>query len=366
MSNFDPNAIIRGAQLTLVGALRALKNPALFKYEHYRQAAIAVAAGVVIRLVVEVPIILVRLVLWFIAFFIDAGKVTWDDKIISGIQFTERSVLQVPFLLMTMMRYLVPTLDHTFMDSLKWVDQTYVQKHQSEDPEHLRSMYYPNLRLYSMHEDKPSKKTPMDALLPFFVRSGKRALLSLAVYVLSFLPYVGNFILPAASFYTFNKAVGPVPAIVIFGSGFVLPKRWVVMFLQSYFSSRSLMRELLVPYFTRIRFSKEQKARWFRDREGLLFGFGVGFYLLIKMPIFGVLIYGIAEASTAYLITKITDPPPPPTYSEGFAESQVRWKNKNEFLRLPLARLDAHNVSTDKPQRNPIRVDEAASHHKLT
>lgn len=32
----------------------------------------------------------------------------------------------------------------------------------------------------------------------------------------------------------------------------------------------------------------------------------MGYYFLIKIPLLGVLIYGIAEASTAYLITKIT------------------------------------------------------------
>ncbi|KAI4254781.1 MAG: hypothetical protein LQ352_002906 [Teloschistes flavicans] len=108
----------------------------------------------------------------------------------------------------------------------------------------------------------------------------------------------------------------------------------------------------LEPYFSRIRFNKEQKRLWFRDREGLLFGFGVGFYIFLKIPLLGVLIYGVAEASTAYLITKITDPPPSPAYSEKFAESQVRWTNKHEFLRLPLANLDAHNTETNSGKQN--------------
>jgi hypothetical protein len=43
VTNFDPNAILRGAQLTVVGALRALQNPALFTSEHYKQAAIGMA-----------------------------------------------------------------------------------------------------------------------------------------------------------------------------------------------------------------------------------------------------------------------------------------------------------------------------------
>jgi len=55
------------------------------------------------------------------------------------------------------------------------------------------------------------------------------------------------------------------------------------------------------------------------------------------------------------LITKITDPPPSPAYAEKFAESQTTWKNKQEFLRLPLANLDANNADTVGPRlQNPI------------
>ena len=99
---------------------------------------------------------------------------------------------------------------------------------------------------------------------------------------------------------------------------------------------------------------------WFHDREGLLFGFGVGFYIFLKIPLLGVLIYGIAEASTAYLITKITDPPPPPspTASEKFAESQVRWTNKHEFLHLPLDNLDAPKADTKRQDREFIQSRE--------
>ena len=86
----------------------------------------------------------------------------------------------------------------------------------------------------------------------------------------------------------------------------------------------------------------------------MLFGFGVGFYIFLKVPLLGVLIYGIAEASTAYLITKITDPPPSPAYSEKFAESQMTWKNKQKFLLLPLGNLDANNADTvGKPMIMP-------------
>jgi hypothetical protein len=133
------------------------------------------------------------------------------------------------------------------MESLDWVDRTYIQKHRSDDPKGLRAMYYPNLRQYPTHgpRDLKTKKKPMEALIIFLMRFGRKAGISLAVYLLSFLPVIGRFVLPAASFYTFQHAVGTQPAIAIFGTSVFLPRRYLVMFLQSYFASRSLMRELV-------------------------------------------------------------------------------------------------------------------------
>jgi hypothetical protein len=56
MSNFEPNAVIRGFQLTIVGTVRALRNPELFKYDHFRQAALAIAVGVIIHLIIQIPV----------------------------------------------------------------------------------------------------------------------------------------------------------------------------------------------------------------------------------------------------------------------------------------------------------------------
>lgn len=233
-----------------------------------------------------------------------------------------------------------------FMESLRWVDVTYVQKHKHDDPRDLRDMYYPNLKQYSTRDGSTHTASTAEAVSMFLWRSGRKACISIAVYSLSYLPVVGRFVLPAASFYTTNRAIGLGPASVIFGAGLFLPRRYIVIFLQAYFSSRRLTRELLEPYFARIRFTSEQKRNWFRSREGLLFGFGIGFYVLLRVPLLGVLIYGIAEASTAYLITKVTDPPPPPASSEGFAASQQEWKNKQKFLSLSLGNLDKIH---DKP-----------------
>lgn len=246
--NFDLNAILRGAQLTVVGALRALQNPKLFEMDIYRQAAVAVAAGVVIRVLVEVPVLVAKILIWILSFMVNLESATWDNTILEGLDFITNVVLQVPFFLMNI-RQLIPigpSLDEMFMISLEWVDFTYVAKHKTDNPETLRSMYHSNLKQYSTKSaTAKSRGSSLDAILHLVSRFGRRAVLSLGVYFLSFLPIIGRFVLPAASFYTFHKAVGPVPAGVIFGVGTLLPRRYLAIFLQSYFASRSLTRELV-------------------------------------------------------------------------------------------------------------------------
>lgn len=109
-------------------------------------------------------------------------------------------------------------------------------------------MYAENLKQYPTHAPKDpnvQKKTVIDTVKLLALKQGKKAGISLAVLALSYVPYVGKFVLPAASFYTFNKAVGPQPAVAIFAGSLLLPRRYLVTFLQAYFSSRTLMRELV-------------------------------------------------------------------------------------------------------------------------
>ncbi|TGO31779.1 hypothetical protein BHYA_0411g00040 [Botrytis hyacinthi] len=361
IDHFDLNAILRGAQLTIVGALRALRNPQLFTSEHYKQAALAVLAGVVIRLAIEIPIFGVRVFLWLMSFVVDLGASTFDNRVVEGLDLIQNHVLQVPFFLMSILSRITPTLDNMFMMSLAFVDETYYEKHKGEERSTLRDEYYPNLRRYPKRDGTTHKTSTAENMSMFLIKFGKKAGLSLAVYALSYVPILGRFVLPAASFYTFNKAAGLGPGLIVFGTGIFLPRRYLVIFLQSYFSSRSLMRELLEPYFARIKFTKEQKKNWFHDREGLLFGFGIGFYIFLRIPLLGVLVYGIAEASTAYLITKITDPPPPVGQEDNFAASQQKWKNKHEFLNLKLDQLDSLNISSRNEVTQGVSSEEASS-----
>lgn len=134
------------------------------------------------------------------------------------------------------------------MESLQWVDETYAAKHKSEDPRTLRANYHENLSKYYSDQQpvsKSRKKSPWEGIEVFLARYGKKAILSVSIYVISHTPYIGKFVLPLVSFYTFDKAVGNKPAVFIFAAGLVLPKKYLIRFLQTYFGSRSMTRELV-------------------------------------------------------------------------------------------------------------------------
>lgn len=58
--------------------------------------------------------IIIKLAIQIASIVVDLDSATWDDKLIGGLNFVSNSVLQVPFLLMTLMRYITPTLDDMY------------------------------------------------------------------------------------------------------------------------------------------------------------------------------------------------------------------------------------------------------------
>jgi hypothetical protein len=65
-----------------------------------------------------VQIIAIKLLVWMASWVSDLDRASWDDQLIGGLNFLSNSILQVPFLLMTLMRYMTPTLDDMYGSSL--------------------------------------------------------------------------------------------------------------------------------------------------------------------------------------------------------------------------------------------------------
>jgi hypothetical protein len=49
--------------------------------------------------------------LWILSLVVNMDHTQWDETVVNSLHFLEHTVLQVPFFLMTMMRYVTPTLD---------------------------------------------------------------------------------------------------------------------------------------------------------------------------------------------------------------------------------------------------------------
>jgi hypothetical protein len=60
-------------------------------------------------------LLVVRIGLFFVGFVVDFKSTHWDDRFLSGLSFLEKSVLQLPFFFMSLMRFVSPTMDEMFV-----------------------------------------------------------------------------------------------------------------------------------------------------------------------------------------------------------------------------------------------------------
>ncbi|CAO3598498.1 unnamed protein product [Absidia cylindrospora] len=151
----------------------------------------------------------------------------------------------------------------------------------------------------------PRRKQVWPSMKSFVLRTWKKVRLGLVIFLLSLLPEVGRFVFPAAGAYTTFKSLGNTQGIAV-GICFVFLPRWATMMLvRALIGMRTLMRELLEPYFARMHMSHKEKLRWFSGRKDVLFGFSAIAYLLIRVPFLGFVGYGVAQAAAAYMLTTV-------------------------------------------------------------
>ncbi|KAG5357772.1 hypothetical protein CJU89_4242 [Yarrowia sp. B02] len=331
--NFSPLAIVRGFQLFFVGAYRSLQNPDIFRTEHYRKALKMLGYSLGIQLLLWSPILVLK---WFLhlsklAFTGQDARYTINDAL-GSLRFVQNHVLNLGPFVIAGMRYFRPEIDDIFLRSLQHADETYAKKHPGQKRQYYLPLvtYKEQARAYGTGK-KPwwsfvsQKAASGNDFSSFLSRMATRTAFTLAMYLIRDIPVLGSLSINSAAFYSFNQVVGTPAAAAVFGLGLMVPKKWLLVFLSAFWGSRSLVRELLIPYFKRIPFTTTDRQHWLAAREGVIFGFGAGFFLLLRIPYVGLLTYGIAEASAAYLITKISDPPPHPSQFMPWSEREVAW-----------------------------------------
>ncbi|ODV66516.1 hypothetical protein HYPBUDRAFT_242056 [Hyphopichia burtonii NRRL Y-1933] len=320
---FSIVAILRGIQLALLGAYRSLQNPKLFESKYYQQAFNQLKYSIILQCILWAPILTVRFFFQILALIFRHDQDL--ENIVSGLEYFQKNVLNIGVFIISAIRFFTPELDDLFLTSLKFIDSVYIEKH----PDRKEHQYHDNLidislKLTDLDYNKTGKKIKQSWFKTIqlkYQKSGdfsnfvKRYLyncsFNILIYILCKVPKIGTIIIGLISFQNFNDKVGSISAIIIFFVLQLLPKHYTSLFLSIFWGSRNMIHDLLLPYFIRIQFTKIEKDQWMKSREGVLFGFGLCYYYIIyQLPWISVFVYGIAESSVAYLITKVSDPPP--------------------------------------------------------
>ncbi|KAL2124786.1 hypothetical protein VTJ04DRAFT_1151 [Mycothermus thermophilus] len=331
-------AFFRGGQLAIVGFCRALLNPSngIRRYSLSWDDEILNYA-IITEVLLFLPIYLAR--------FLLPSCVSFHDPRLYQLAFIERVALQIP-LSWTLHYYFVvdPTerFDNLFMDNLQWFDSTYVAKYipnQIVQPQ--QGAYYHNLRASRPSGTLDWRQSNRSDAIAHNFKWG------LAALVVSYVPYyVGRLLYYIVLVTVYESVVRRSRLFLLVAlAAIILPWEWLMVLLQARLGSNQLVKTLLSPYIERMGFRPAQYEQWIRARDQVLFGFAAVWWALMQLPVpmLPHVVLGAAQASMAYVITTITDPPPPQDTPERdeFLNTQIEWKNKERFLALPILKLVA-------------------------
>lgn len=343
---FSTIAVLRGAQLSFVGSIKAFLNNRFHTVKLMQLVLKAIASSLLIQFVIMLPIWLLKSVIWIF----DRGfgaNLEPLCQLIQSFNFIFLFVFDIGFILISSLRFINRDFDDLFLLSLQSNNSKYYESLQktyysvkdteefpknffTNNPQPLDSREYnASLVLYQIKENKQFKL--------FLIKNLKRSALTLSIFVFSYFPTVGPLVIPTVLLYSTNKVMGAPIAFTLFTIGLtLLDRNQSILILTSFWTSRSLINDLLSPFFLRVPFSKTDKTHWLRTREGILFGFGMAFYWIVKnLPMATwVLIYGVAQASVAFLVTKVSQPPPTVYGPQLFRwiENEVVWTKQDNFL----------------------------------
>lgn len=330
LPNVSLLSVARGVQLALLGAFRALQNPLLYSSRFNRRSLNVILWSLAFQLALWMPFFAAGCIILTLLYFLESQKLLVVEQYLHHIQ---HHVLQIGGLLMMSLRFFKPELDELFLTSLEFVDavhsnstkepKIYSKNLLKVAPEAARSSHYPQ----SIFELIKHKYRHSAEFSSYVKRNMRTAFLNLAVSYVSKRWTVCALAVRLLTLRNLNNQIGTVPAIACFSVLNFVPRELSVCLITTYWGTKNLIHDLLLPYFSRVRFSALDKKSWMKAREGVLLGFGIVFYELItQLPWFSLFAYGIGEASIAYLITKISDPPPEsPKQLINWTASQLVW-----------------------------------------
>lgn len=332
LPNVSLLSVVRGVQLAFLGAFRALQNPQLYSSRFTRRSINVIFWSLAFQLTLWAPFFVATRLLLLILSFSDSPAL---KLVLKYLYYTQHNVLQIGGLLILSLRFFKPELDELFLTSLEFVDSVHNRKAKVPReykknleivaPKNPKTTYNPQ----SIFELVKYKYNNSSEFASYVKRNVRASLVNMVVKFISRKWTIGAFAVRLMSLKNLNDQLGTVPALACFAVLNSVSRSYSIWLITTYWGSRNLIHDLLLPYFTRTRFSNGDKKAWMSAREGVLLGFGIVFYqLIVQLPWLSLFAYGIGEASVAYLITKISDPPPNnPNLLINWTASQLVWSD---------------------------------------
>ncbi|EGC39975.1 hypothetical protein DICPUDRAFT_25984 [Dictyostelium purpureum] len=152
---------------------------------------------------------------------------------------------------------------------------------------------------------KNSKVLKTYPLIGYLKRFSKLAVMGILVFVFSFIPYIGDFVLAVAQFYYSYQPLGQGSAFILSLLSLIPSTKSIAAdILKTSMAANSLGKELLEVYFVKLPDVK-QELYIYRRYYGWIFGFSFCWMFALRTPYIGSVFWGVAQASTSYLILKI-------------------------------------------------------------
>ncbi|KAI1293924.1 hypothetical protein EDD11_008346 [Mortierella claussenii] len=347
-SPIQPKEFMKGVRLALQGCFIALTNPdfkngRLYK-TLFRLLLFTLVAHLVTQILFFLPVAAMGSLLRLLSFTMDSDTSESQRGLEIFSNKAHELMSSIPLLGLLFLRYLYPQpLDDIFVDALVYSDHLLVQDHEHAKQEQARNpgavdptspsiyvmdhrgLFTPALLAY------PYRVRHWQEMWRYMRRTWRRLKWGLLFLVLSWIPVLGRFAFPIASFLSTIQAIGSKPLAIVFAAAsFMLPRSLSIYLLKGFFGCRALTRELLDPYFIRVGMSHYQKRKWFNYRKSVLLGFGVVFFVGCSIPVIGVAIYGLAQASSAFVLQSLADPPPPPVIKAKTPSSSRRHSSRSK------------------------------------
>jgi hypothetical protein len=334
--------VLLGLRLSVVGLRVAWHNPQLRSKQ--KRSTISL---ILILLLVYILVLLWFLPVHFVLWLLSLGSLV-DATTISAMQDS----LSATALLRALVWFLPLTVLYIFRTFLGFEDEFFG----------VLSDVNPELSSF-LRAQRPRSLTTQ--LAKFARRTAIVVSISLALRLGRLIPYVGAWV-PALwlvercrSLVLHSQLAGTGMRFALVGAvfvlGFVPLGEWLSMTcLQLSLASTALSRELLEPYFTRIRRDVDHRA-FLAKHYCVLLGFGVPYVLLFSIPIAGLLCAWFANGAAASLLSDLIAMDAP-------ASAQLRYLKRHPSHQLQTEHDGTHHPHPDYEHQN--QQPHFNQHHK--